>query len=152
MSKRWFDSFIQVGRRSRSCRFDMFLENFPVFMTVTLRLQICCRKPRNYPYETLCARLCLYQKSKLQTTGLVVQMPRKIKCLSNDELFKKQHYYIPTKRMFSAVWWNHPVCPCVCPCVLLHKILVSVKALVGVLTLSQTTIFRLFQTGRILQA
>ena len=46
--------------------------------------------------------------------------------------------------MFSWVYWNQPVCPSMYPSV--YKILVSVKALAGLLTLSQTTHFRLFKT------
>ena len=29
------------------------------------------------------------------------------------ELLNVSRYYIPTKRMFSGVYWNHPVCPSV---------------------------------------
>ena len=38
----------------------------------------------------------------------------------------------PTKRMFSGVCWDQSVCPSVCLSV--YKILISVKALVGVLS------------------
>ena len=56
-------------------------------------------------------------------------------------------HYTPAKGMFSGVYWNHSVCPSMCPSV--YKILVSVKVLAWVLNLSQTTNLRLFQTERV---
>ena len=65
----------------------------------------------------------------------------------DPQIFRSDCYipnHTPAKQRFLGVYWNQPVCPSLC--ISVYKILFSVKALAGVLTLSQTKNFRPFQT------